>query len=413
MRRWWTLFLLYGCNVEALGGDTGGVPPGTGGPCPDGVTVVLSDYSSTQIALSALDGTTQSESFVSTASVRTDGLSFALSGDVVVPRQRPDSGRIVLIDSFGTNVLSFLEPTDGRVLAQLPLGTGFNANLRDYLEVDATRAYVSRFAQNQLPGREPFDQGSDVLIVDTRSPAILGRIELPSTPGFPAHPTGFQRLDERHVVLTLTRLSADLISGGESSSLIGLDTERDEIVWQLTLEGLKNCGSARLAPDGERLAVACTGLITDDGASRGIESSGLVLLDARSAPPRELWRRSAAELAGEALQSELGFATSDTLLFKTQTAVGGSSNRLLSLELTSGQVETLFTAAPDARGAGQGLTLGGIACAPGCSDFCLVTDQGAGALQRLRRNADGRLEHTDSLVVERRIGLPPVGLCYR
>lgn len=406
-------FTTLGCNVQALSGDTGGVAPGDGGPCPDGVTIVLSDYRSSQIALATVDGTTLSESFVSTASVKTDGLSFALSGDVVLPKTRPRSGRVVLLDRFGTNVVTWMDPTDGRVLGQLPLGTGFQSNPQDYFEVDAARAYVSRFGHNHLAGREPFDEGSDVLIVDTHEPAIVGRIALPSSSDVPARPGGFASLDARHVVLTLTRLGVTL-STGDDSMLVGLDTEHDRVAWQLELEGLRNCGTARLSPDGSKLAVGCSGFITTAGESLEPEGSGLALLDARSSPPAELARYPALELAGEAIQTDLAFASDETLLFKTQTAVGSAAeNRLLALDLARGSVHTLFTADPDTRGAGRGLTLASVVCAPGCSDYCLLADSGHGALQRLRVDARGDVEHVDTLRVERRIGLPPVALGYR
>ena len=410
--RWFPL-LLAGCNVEAVRGDTGGVGPGEGGPCPDGITVVLSDFLSTQVALSTTDGVTQSESFVSTASVRSDGLSFALSGDVVLPTERPRSGRVVLLDRHGTNVVTFMDPVDGKVLGQLPVGTGFQSNPYDYLEIDEGRAYVARFGNNGISGREPFDQGSDLLIIDTLAPEIVGRVALPSSDDFPAHPSGLIRLDDQHVVVTLQRHAQALGSGAEDSMLAGIDSKTDSIVWQLVLDGLKNCGTARLAPSGRELAVACSGLITRDGETLGLEESGIVVLDTQRSPPVEMRRFGAGDIAGEPLQSEVAFFADGQVLLKTQTARGaGSDNRLIWLDLESGQARTVFTVDPSARGVGIGVTLGAVACAPGCSDYCLVADAAAGALQRLRVS-DGRIEHIDSLAVERRVGLPPVGLCYR
>src|SRR5690606_42075462 len=62
--------------------------------CPSGAVVLLTDYVSTQVALSDLSGRTQSASFLSTGSTRTDGLAFALSGDVALPSARPVSNQI-------------------------------------------------------------------------------------------------------------------------------------------------------------------------------------------------------------------------------------------------------------------------------------------------------------------------------
>ncbi len=400
---------LLGCNVEALGGDTGGVARGDGGVCPDGAVVVLSDYGSSQVALTSVEGVTLSESFVSTASRQADGLAFALSGDTIVPGLRPPSGRVVLIDRFGTNVLTWLDPTTAEVLAQLPIGTGFESNPQDYIEIDATRAYVSRLGHNLLAGIEPFDEGSDLLIVDTRKPAIVGRIPMPSDSEVPARPTGFERLGPNEIVVTLTRLELGF-QRGEDSMLVGVDTTTDMPSFELLLEGAKNCGSARRSPSGTLLAVACSGLVTKDGESQGLESSGVLLFDAGERPPRLLQRFGAESFGGEPVQYEFAFASEAFLLLKTQTPVGGATqNRLLSLELASGRVETLV----ESGSAGDGLTLGTVTCDPGCSNYCLVADAAAGVLQRLRLRDDGAPEYLDRVTVEERIGLPPRRIAYR
>lgn len=401
--------LLLACNVEALSGDTGGVPRGDGGACPDGTVIVLSDYRSTQIALSTVEGITQSESFVSTASVRTDGLAFALSGDTIVPGLRPPSGRVVLIDRFGTNVLTWLDPTTAEVLGQLSVGTGFESNPQDYVEVSPERAYVSRLGHNLLAGREPFDAGSDVLILDTRTPAILGRIPMPSSGDVPPRPTGFVRLGENEVAVTLTRLELGF-QRGEASALVGIDTEEDSPSFELSLDGAKNCGSARLSPSGDRLAIACSGLVTVQGESAGLESSAVLVFDATRRPPVLLQRFDADAFQGEPVQYEFAFASDGFLLLKTQTPVGGSRrNRLLSLELATGAVETLA----ESGRAGDGLTLGTVVCDSGCSNYCLVADAAAGGLHRLRVRDDGAPEYLDLVTVETRVGLPPRRIVYR
>ncbi|HYO92969.1 MAG TPA: hypothetical protein VER33_00590, partial [Polyangiaceae bacterium] len=73
------LLLAAACNVDSDVADTGGVEdggaPGLGSECPAGVTVVLSDYLSTQVALGDVEGNILSEAFISTASSKTDGLT--------------------------------------------------------------------------------------------------------------------------------------------------------------------------------------------------------------------------------------------------------------------------------------------------------------------------------------------------
>jgi hypothetical protein len=206
-------------------------------------------------------------------------------------------------------------------------------------------------------------------------------------------------------------LSRDLQSNAVSM-LVGIDTTTDEIVFQLELDGLENCGTPKLGPDARTLAIACTGPITSDGESRDLEASGVLLLDATERPPRVTSHWSARAIAGEALQSELEFVTSELLLVKTQTALGAvAKNRLLAVSPTDRHAETVFTSSDG--GIGRGLVLGSILCAPGCSDTCLVTDSGASVLRRFGATTDGGLDYTDAVPVEGRVGLPPIELTYR
>jgi hypothetical protein len=343
--------------------------------------------------------------------VRTDGLSFALSGDVVLPKTRPRSGRVVLLDRFGTNVITWVDPISARVLAQLPVGTGFQSNPQDYIEIDEQHAYVSRLGHNLLSGKEAFDEGSDVLIVDTRAPEIVGRIALPSSPEFPSRPGGFLKLDSERVLVMLGRLSVDLQSAS-TALLVALDVRTSEVAWQLELEGLKNCGTPRLSPDAERLAIACSGPIARDGSGQEVSASGVIVLDARATPPVELARFSAAGIAGGPLQSDLVFSGNHRILVKSQTPVGADAgNALFELELSSGEQRRPF-AVPTEAGA-LGVALGNVVCAPGCASHCIVANSASGTLVRLRLHEDGAVQYTDELRVEQSVGLPPTQLGYR
>jgi hypothetical protein len=396
---------LAGCSVEAAGDSTGGVDVERRDGCPAGVVIVLSDFSSTQIALSALDGTTLSESFLSTASTEVSGVSFALSGDVALPSETPRSGRVVLLDRYGTNVITWADPTTGDVLAQLPVGSGFESNPQDYLELDGARAYVSRWGQNTEPGSERFDEGGDLLIIDTAQPAIVGRVAFPNQAELPPRPAGMARIG-RDIAVTLQPLSLDFSTASEGV-LIGVSPSSDRIVWEHRLSGLTGCGGAETTSDGARFAVACAGALDPDGNLRALSESGIVLFDSTETPPRELRRFSAEELVGEAVQGEVRFADERRLLFKTQTALeGATNNRLLVLDFESGNVTELLAAQ---AGRGLGITYGGLFCAPGCSDVCLMADAERGVLQRWRVSSSG-LERIEPVTVETKVGLPPRSL---
>ncbi|HVR19306.1 MAG TPA: hypothetical protein VMS65_06415 [Polyangiaceae bacterium] len=395
------------CNVEPVGVPTGGVTVIRQPGCPAAAIVVMSDFVSTQVAISALDGETLSASFVSTASASVSGLAFPLSGDVSVPSTRPPSGRVVLVDRFGTNVVTWLDPETARVLAQLPVGTGFQSNPHDYLELDERRALVSRWEENPAPGLEPFDAGGDLLVLDTLRPDITSSIELPRDGGIPPRPGAVTRVGAVAVV-TLERVARDFRSAGDAM-LVGVDPTSERIAWSLTLPGLKNCGGLTLAPSGRRAVLGCTGFIDRDGRAEDLAQSALVLFDATQSPPVPLERFSASDLAGEPIQSDVEFFSENGVLVKTQTTLGGSrNNRLLAFELDSERVVTLAEAGGSA-GDGKGIVYGGLLCTPGCGNVCLLADADRAVLARFAI-ANGALEALPSIRVEDEVGLPPRGL---
>lgn len=395
------------CNVEPTTHDGCQAELERSDACPAGALVLMSDFVSTQVALSRLDGRTLCGSFASSARSETTPVSFAFSGDVVLPSSRPPSGRAVLLDRYGTNVVSFLSRASGAIEAQLPVGTGFEANVQDYLELDESRALVSRWGENPVPGHEPFDEGGDLLLVDTARPAILERVRLPHEGDFPPRPAGLTRVGEQAVV-TLQRFSLDVKSQGDAM-LVGVASDEPGVVWTLTLDGLKNCGALTPAPDGVLAALACTGFVDRSGSGANLDESGIVVFDLAETPPRELSRIPAAALAGEPLQAELEFFALRRVLVKTQTALGaGANNRLLALDLEqgAGSVTTVLEARPDGDGAGQGIVLGGLLCTPGCGDTCLVADADRAVLQRLRLEGDD-LYLEAAVAIDGSVGLPP------
>jgi hypothetical protein len=397
--------LASACNVTPFGtADSGAVIDGRPG-CPGAALVVLSDFLSTQVAIVGLDGRTLSESLISTASLEGSPLSFPLSGDVVLPSSRPASGRAVLIDRYGTNVLTFVDPESAAVLAQLAVGTGFDSNPQDYVELDDTRALVSRFGQNPVPGEQDFDAGGDLLVIDTRAPAILGRVELSRAGELPARPSGITPLGDTAIV-SLGRMSFDFKTT-DDAELVAIDTSTLSVDYRLELEGLKNCGTLSRSPSGTRAALACSGAIDREGVLENLSESGLVLFDTTLNRLREIARFSAVGLANEPIQSGVEFASESALLLKTQTAYGGTKhNRLLLFEWELGVVTTLAQARPDADGAGKGVVFGGMLCAPGCGDVCLLADGDRGELSRFSF-ATGLAETLPPLRVENDVGLPP------
>lgn len=393
------------CNVEPAAEDRCGAEVAAEPGCPSAAVVIMSDFLSSQVALTRLDGSTLCGSFASTSRSEASALAFPFSGDLAMPSSAPSSGRVVLLDRYGTNVISWLDPRTGEVLAQLPIGTGFQSNPQDYVEIAPGHALASRWGENPAPGTEPFDGGGDLLVLDTQTPAITGRIELPRPDAFPPRPAGLTLRGET-LLVTLQRAAVDVKSMGEAI-VVGVDVTAESVSFSLPLPGLKNCGRVTPAPSGERGVIACAGYVDRAGEPADLAESAVVLLDLSAVEPVELARFAAADVAGTAFQSDVAFFSERGVLVKTQTALGGDGdNRLLALDLETGTATELLRAHAQASGEGQGVVYGGLQCTPGCGDTCLLADADRGVLARFSITRDG-LVALPPLAVAGTIGLPP------
>jgi hypothetical protein len=250
------------------------------------------------------------------------GASAPLSGDVVVPHEPVRSGDLVLIDRFPNAVLSWIRrvsPTESRVL-QLNVGTGFVANPHDYLEVTSDTAYVTRYESNAQPGRAPFDEGGDILLLDTSSreaaPTLRGRVALPTTTNaegtviFP-RPHHMVRIDDT-VFVSLERLDRTF-QRGVDGAIARIDARRHSLQGLVDLPGLKNCGGIARSPSGRWLAVTCSGVF-GEGLEAQRTSSGLVLFAVEGGGLVERARvRVGPQLEQRVPAPTLAFAADDVL----------------------------------------------------------------------------------------------------
>src|SRR5262249_8680659 len=148
---------------------------------------------------------------------------------------------VVLIDRYATNVLTWMKVETAEVIAQLPIGQGFESNPHDYLEVDDHRAFVSRYGTNPNPGKEAFDEGGDLLIVDTTRPSIKGRVAIPEDdPNLQPCPSGLTQVGNT-VVASLGRWATDFSTVGEGR-FVGVSPETNSVVWTVNIDGLYSCG---------------------------------------------------------------------------------------------------------------------------------------------------------------------------
>jgi hypothetical protein len=401
-----TCGVVTACNVSAAPATTGGVhlEGGAGDAAADAATAACpaalvvadtKDFTSTNISVLSPEGAIQSASIISSASAPV-GLSTPLSGDVVLPLW-PTPGHIVLIDR-GNAALTWVDPATAAVKHQLSVGTGYASNPQDYLELSPTKAYVTRYEPNPTPGAQPFDGGSDVLIVDPETVTVTGRVPFSTTGNFLPRPARMVHVGSE-VWVSLERFDADFKTAGDAQ-VVGISTTNDTIAWTLDLPGLANCGGIARSPSGKVVALACGGISTDTDPK---QRSGIVLVNATAHPPVELKRFSVATALGAPLDSTLAYGSEDVLLgVVVGDAMAGRNDVAYSVDVASGTPKMILDG-------GMPFVLGDVRCAPGCSDLCFLTDANTNVL-RSWKVTGASLAAQASLPVDPTLGIPPRAL---
>ena len=373
-----------------------------------GFAVVSSDYESYNVSLLSLTGEVQSESVISSGSASA-GLSAPLT-DVVMPSTAVPGPELVVINRSPAAFITWLDLETTAVRAQLNVGTGFDANPYDYVPLANDKAYVTRHAPNFASGREDFDSGNDLLVIDPSVPAITGRVDL--MPVLEGEASGFFPRAGRAIVaggqLRLLALGFDedyleLVD----SRIVSIDPETDEITQVLVLEGFSNCQNLALSPDGKELAVGCSGPFGAD-ARGGFPNAGIVLLEV-GAELSEVRRYGTAELGGAPINA-VAYASAESLAFTTYGRFNADFSAMevpdtaRRLDLTLGELD----GGPLRESGLEPFTLGDIRCARGAG-VCLLADAetDGGVLHRFEVDAAGALVNGALIKIERGIGLPP------
>ncbi len=384
---------VVGCNAPA--------PPATQPTDAEaGLVVVDTDYQSSNVALLGESGSVLSPSLLSSGTGAT-GLSAPLSGDAVLPGPAAH-GRIVVIDRSSA-VISWIEPGTAKVVAQLSVATGFYSNPQDYVEASPHRAYVPRLGDNAHAGREPFDAGNDVLVIDPAVPRITGRIDLmPAMKG--EDPKYLPRANR--VVLSGGRLytllsgyAADFCDTSPESRLVGFDPDTNQISDVLVLKGLHGCTAMSLSPDGGTLAVNCSGF--EQCGDPVMVESGVALVSLGSSP--SVARRfAAADLGQGALAFGVAWAGTHTLLVSTFGQAADASgparqDSLLELDTKTGAHRVVLQS--------EAFALGDVRCI--AEKECFAADAGRGLVYRFGIDGGGQLGAPRAFHTGSGLGLPP------
>jgi hypothetical protein len=330
-----------GCSLSPVAPSSGGVDGGGGATpacphAPHALVVADSDYMSTNVSVLSNDGAVLSGSILSSAAMP-PGLTAALSGDVDLPLAPAASGDIVLIDRTNA-AIAWIDPTTALVKKDVSVATGFSSDPRDYLDVSATKAYVTRYEQNVTPGTQPFDTGSDVLILDTTTGAITGRIDLTDPDDAPLLPRPDRMLAVGgHVWVSLDRLDATFTPPPGDARIAVLNPTDDTRTFNIDLPNLAECGGMALSPSGKVVALACTGALVDTSSA---VQSGVVLLDVTGDTPvvQQVFPVAAT----------LGGSVGPTIAFASETLLVG----FVYGDTAKGRNDLAYTLDPRGRGGG-------------------------------------------------------------
>jgi hypothetical protein len=393
-----TLFALACGSADPPPPSGGVLLPARVGTCARGWAVVSSDYASTSIAILSQDGTTLSGSMLSSAAPAS-GASAALSGDVVVAREWPpasDPDVLFVVDRYPNAVVTRVALGTGDVVAQRSVATGFASNPHDLLALGDGRAYVARYGTNPKPGREPLDGGSDLLIVDAKTLAPLGRVDLAGAGGnLPARPDRLIRAAP-YVVALLGRIDTAFKDAADGR-LAALDPKADALTFTTDLTGVANCGALSLSQDGTTIAVTCSGVFADGPTQ--LDRSDVVLVDATKSPFSMTQRLAVAKPLGAALAP----------------AIAWDEGRLVGIaygsnDSTNPRGDVLWTVTPGGAPvviatASKAFVLGDVVCSA-CSKQCLVTDASNGTVRRFRWSGTA-YEELVPTKIDGAVGLPP------
>jgi hypothetical protein len=261
----------------AAGSGAAGTAPGLAPPAAVGLAVVNTDYASTSLSLLSLTGALSKPDCAHTTTTGTG--STTISNDAVLPSQPQRGGKIVLIDR-GNTALTFIDPATCAFTNQISAKGGFNmSNPHDVVILRDDKAYVTRYEKNAAAA-SPTAAGDDVLILDPRSGAVAGHIDLGAYIVPVAGATIQARPDRAliaagKVVVSLNELSGDFSTYAEGRIVV-IDPATDQVAQSVAMTGLKNCEGMTYLAAAKLLLVVCGGSF---GVQDQVLESGIALVD--------------------------------------------------------------------------------------------------------------------------------------
>jgi hypothetical protein len=248
-------------------------------------------------------------------------------------------------------------------------------------------------------GRQPFDTGSDILIIDPSIPGITGRIDIaaatPKYASYVVHPDR-ARMVENRVYVVLPYYDSTYNAG--ASYVASIDPQVDQIVDVILLEGLSGCSGLDVAPDENSLAVACSGRWHGSNTANNSTSGivGIQLLPKLS----EIWRIPATSVGNRAFGFEVGYVDAHHVVAAQLGELGPPLvNDAVFLIDTTTSGSTMLLESADVP-----VTLSVGPCDP-ASNLCFIADAQRSTIHRL--SYDGAQYSLSSYSWTDPTGLPP------
>jgi hypothetical protein len=345
------LLLLSACDD----GESSGVG---GGGAIHGLAVVNSDYMSTVLSLVDISGTSLIKDDCLDSGAVSPTLSLALSGDVVLAGSTQPGGEVLLLDRTNS-ALDWVDPAGCSVRLQATVGH-FAANPHDVVALSASKVYVTRYESNPTPGlADANDGGNDVVVIDPRTGAIRGRIDMAPYAGANVQSRPDRMIAANgKVYVTLNNLDGGFKAVGAGLVAV-IDPAKDAVTSTLDLSPYKNCSAIDYVAAQKRVIVACGGDYLDTPENMTAQSA-IVVLDVSGATPRiEKAIGGGSATNGRAISNFVMAAAGNDLVLALTAgdAMGPATDVLWAVRLDAGSTSEVFHA--DA-----GFTVGGIAYLP-------------------------------------------------
>ena len=280
-----TLLAINGCDPD---------PSGIKGvTAPTGFAVTHTDYNAAAaIALLSPEGELEQARFVHSGTVF-EGLGAALSSDVVLPTTPGAPGTLTYLERLGVNAVTTIDIASGQVVSQIEAraersGT-YQSNPYDYLRIDDSQAWVTRYAANLDATEGDVDSGNDLFLLDlenaeagderisfdamnTKADVTNPDTNETTEVDVYARPARMVRVGD-HVLVGLDRISLAFDAIG--SGMLAIVDLNAKSATAFPLTGLSNCGSVSpVADDPSRVVVSCLGSFVADPR----EEAGIAIL---------------------------------------------------------------------------------------------------------------------------------------